>query len=81
MYANAPTRPDARMVTICALLISWLLPTVSLRTRCVMLQNRNRIPAALSMADIMFTMNATFSGSANSEKKFAVSMKNGAPGG
>ena len=39
------------------------------------------MPAALSMADIMFTISATFSGDANSEKKLAVSMKNGAPGG
>ena len=46
-----------------------------------MLQNRNSMPKALSMADIMFTINATLSGLANSEKKFAVSMKKGAPGG
>ena len=39
------------------------------------------MPAALISADIMFTMYATFSGAANSEKKFATSMKNGAPGG
>ena len=46
-----------------------------------MLQKRNIMPAALSMADIMFTIRATFSGDANSENTFAVSIKNGAPGG
>ena len=39
------------------------------------------MPAALSSADIMFTIYATLSGAANMEKKLAVSMKNGAPGG
>ena len=81
MYASAPTRPDARIVMVWAPVISRLLPTMSLRVRCVMLQNRNRMPAALISADMMLTMYATFPGAANSEKKFAASMKNGAPGG
>jgi hypothetical protein len=46
-----------------------------------MLQKRNNIPRALSIADIIFTIRATLSGLANIEKKFAVSIKNGAPGG
>ena len=69
------------MVVICALVISVLLPTMSLRVRCVMLQKRNRIPSALRIADMTFTISATFAGPANIEKKFAVSMKKGAPGG
>ena len=47
-----------------------------------MLQNRNRIHAALIKADITLTIIATCEGSwANCENKLAVSMKNGAPGG
>ena len=56
--------------------------SISLRVRCVMLQNRNNMHVALSRALIMFTIRATCEGSlANCEKRLAVSMKNGAPGG
>ncbi len=52
------------------------------RTRCVMLQKRNRMQAAESSALIMFTMRATCEGSlVNWLNRLAVSMKNGAPGG
>ena len=55
---------------------------MSLRTRCVIDQNRNRMVVAESNALMMFTMRATCVGSlANCENKLAVSMKNGAPGG
>ena len=50
--------------------------------RHVMLQNRNRMQAALISALMMFTIFATCEGSlANWLKRLAVSMKNGAPGG
>ena len=39
------------------------------------------MPAALSMADIIFTIKATLSGAANDENRLAVSIKKGAPGG
>ena len=81
MYASAPTTPEPMMVIICEVVICSPSFTTSLRTRWVMLQNRNMIPAALSTADIIFTMSATCSGDAKSEKKLAVSMKKGAPGG
>ena len=52
------------------------------RVRWVILQNRNRIHVADSRALIVFTILATCVGSlANCEKRLAVSMKNGAPGG
>ena len=52
------------------------------RVRWVILQNRNRIQVADIRALIMFTIFATCVGSlANCEKRLAVSMKNGAPGG
>ena len=55
---------------------------MSLRVRCVMVQNRNMMQVALSSALIMLTISATCVGSlANCEKRLAVSMKNGAPGG
>ena len=55
---------------------------MSLRARWVMDQNRNRMHTALSRAFMMFTIKATCDGSlANCEKRLAVSMKNGAPGG
>ena len=55
---------------------------MSFLVRCVMLQNRKRMHDALSSALIMFTISATCDGSlANCENRFAVSMKNGAPGG
>ena len=54
----------------------------SRRTKCEMLQNRNRMVAADSSALMMFTILATCVGSlVNCENKLAVSMKNGAPGG
>ena len=47
-----------------------------------MLQNRNKIQVADSRALMVFTMRATSVASlANCEKRLAVSMKNGAPGG
>ena len=52
------------------------------RARCVIDQNRKRIHVADNNADIVLTIIATCEGSlANCEKMFAVSMKNGAPGG
>ena len=52
------------------------------RTKCEMVQKRNRMVAAESSALIVFTMRATCEGSlANCENRLAVSMKNGAPGG
>ena len=54
----------------------------NLLTRWEMVQNRNRMVAAESSALIVLTMRATWLGSlANCEKRLAVSMKNGAPGG
>ena len=48
----------------------------------VMLQNRNRMQSALSRADMVLTIMATFEGSfVNCENRFAVSMNIGAPGG
>ena len=52
------------------------------RVRWVILQNKNRIQVAESSALIVFTIRATCVGSlVNCEKRLAVSMKNGAPGG
>ena len=54
----------------------------SRRVRCVMLQKRKRIQVADRRALIMLTIRATCEGSlVNCEKRLAVSMKNGAPGG
>ena len=56
--------------------------SISLRVRCVIVQNRNSMHVALSSALIVLTIIATCDGSlANCENKLAVSMKNGAPGG
>ena len=56
--------------------------TISLRVRWVMVQNRNRMHDADSSALMVFTIRATCVGSlTNCEKRLAVSMKNGAPGG
>ena len=53
-----------------------------LRVRWVIDQKRNRIHVAERSADMVLTIIATCEGSlANCEKIFAVSMKNGAPGG
>ena len=69
------------MATILAVVIPSSF-TMSLRTRCVMVQNKNRMHAALISALMMLTMRATVAGlSAKREKKLPVSMKNGAPGG
>lgn len=55
---------------------------MSLRVRCVIVQKRNSMVVALRSALIVFTILATCDGSlANCENRFAVSMKNGAPGG
>ena len=52
------------------------------RVRCVMLQNRNKIQVADNNALIVLTIFATCVASlVNCEKRLAVSMKNGAPGG
>ncbi len=70
------------MVTICVQEVTTPSVHMSLRARCVMVQKRKRIHMAESRADMMFTQSATFEGSSvNCVKKFAVSMKNGAPGG
>ena len=56
--------------------------TRSFLTRCVMLQKRNRIHVAESSALMVFTIRATCVTSlTNCEKRLAVIMKNGAPGG
>ena len=55
---------------------------ISLRVRWVIVQNKKSTPAAPNSALMMLTMSATFDGSlTNCEKRLAVSMKNGAPGG
>ncbi len=70
------------MVTSCPVVIFSTPGQTSLRVRWVMLQNRNMMQPALSSADMMLTMYATSDGSlANWEKRLAVSMKKGAPGG
>ena len=63
--------------------VSWLQSfRISLRVRWVIVQKRNNMVVALSNALIAFTIFATCEGSlANCENRFAVSMKNGAPGG
>ena len=63
--------------------VSWLQSlSMSLRVRCVIVQKRNSMVVALRSALIVFTILATCDGSlANCENRFAVSMKNGAPGG
>ena len=74
--------PLASMLIICAMVISPMSRTSSFLTKCVMLQNRNRMHVADSSALMVFTMRATCVTSlVNCEKRFAVSMKNGAPGG
>ena len=63
--------------------VSWLQSfKMSLRVKWVMLQKRNMMVVALSSALIVLTMRATFDGLlTNCEKRLAVSMKKGAPGG
>ena len=56
--------------------------TMSLRVRCVMVQNKNRMVAAESSALMVLTMRATSLGLlTNWLNRLAVNMKNGAPGG
>ena len=56
--------------------------TISRRDRWVIVQKRNMIHVAESNALMVLTMRATCVGSfAKCEKRLAVSMKNGAPGG
>ncbi len=56
--------------------------TMSRRVRWVIVQKRNMMHVAESSALIVFTILATSVGSlAKWEKRLAVSMKNGAPGG
>ncbi len=68
-------------------IIFWVLSSLqsfkmSLRVRCVIVQNRNMIHTALSSAFMILTIKATLPGSlVNWENRLAVSMKNGAPGG
>ncbi len=79
---RAPTMPDASMAISLARLISLQSFTMSLRVRCVMVQKRNRMVVADNSADMVLTIRATCDGSlAKWEKRLAVSMKNGAPGG
>ena len=79
--ARAPVKPLPSINTACE--GESVLPVCkSLRVRCVMVQNKNRIHPALSNADMMLTICATLEGSlANWVKRLAVSMKKGAPGG
>ena len=82
VYANAPTTPEPMMVTNCGSVISCPSFTTIFRAKCVMLQKRNRMVNPLKRADIVFTIFATAPGSdASWVNRFAVSMKNGAPGG
>ena len=82
MYISAPTIPLASMAMSFDLVRSSHPLRSNLRVRCVMAQKRNRIHVALSRALIVLTILATCDGSlAKWEKRLAVSMKNGAPGG
>jgi hypothetical protein len=71
------------MIEISFPLVSWSRSgQMSFRVRCVMLQKRKRIHAALISALMIFTIMATCEGSlANWLNRLAVSMKKGAPGG
>ena len=61
---------------------SSALGTNTLRAKCVIVQNKNKMVNALHKADIALTNGATCDGSdAKSVNKRAVIMKNGAPGG
>ena len=82
VYIKAPTSPLASIAMTFLSGISSPLSVKSFLVRWVIDQKRNRIHVAESRADIVLTISATFDGSlANCEKRFAVSMKNGAPGG
>ena len=82
MYINAPTMAEPSMAIIFQRFNSLQFLMSRRRTRCEMVQKRNRMVAADSNALIMFTIRATCEGSlVNCEKRLAVSMKKGAPGG
>ena len=74
--------PLASMAISFEVVSSLQLFSTSLRVRCVIVQNRNRMVVAESSALIVLTMRATMLGSLTKWlKRLAVSIKNGAPGG
>ena len=79
---RAPTKPDASMAIVFVVVSSSQLSMSRRRTRCVIVQNRNKIHVADKRALMVFTIRATSEGSlTNWVNRLAVSIKNGAPGG
>ncbi len=68
------------MAIICPV-VRLLLSVTSLRARCVMVQNRNRMVKALASADMMFTITAAPEGPLKSVKIRPTIINSGAPGG
>ena len=79
---SAPTSPAPSMIIVFAVVSSFQSFSISFLVRWVTVQKRNMIVVALNRALMVLIMRATSDGLlAKCEKRLAVSIKNGAPGG